>query len=723
MTDAEARSMWERMLHDDDLGKDNDGPRGFRRVAVKVRDILTQYEEISRSQVARREEKLGKKATEEDLAKRLRMVFSGMQKSGEGLGEFEDLLGQTVRNMSGEGGSSMLDGVLTNSAIADLMLRVKGKKASDDDMEGAEEQEDVEEGAEKTAKAASSKETSTPQKARPPSDSKSSPSNSWFSEMQINKAERSFSLKIGRVRTQLSGTVVKMEEAIKEFAKDHKNYPQEVSSVTRRRAWLAAILEDSPTRLEGLLKEHKSKSAGAGKSEGASSRDMGAVARAGPCANFESLQHFGVLTAHCQLAKTCTSEEDLKQWETQMDPLLKVYQVLQTACKSAVADLFQARTQAQANEANMVKQKAKEEAERKRKLAAVGGSASKRGRKERSAQVLALLNGDIISQEANFQVPSAAEWPLDCDLSKPFLLTGQSWLEEEVKAKACLSVAIADFVDSFDASTLKVTDGRAQRRFADQDINTLVVNMGLRATKNDPRLELTFATGSAQLQQVVGVAVFGIAAGNVSKARFELQELGCMRLAARGTRTAVLVSAMDVAKHISTKENLEGGCDAVTLSAVESWANTCKAEDISEFIDAGFKPWHCTQGANDVLFLPSGYVTLHQILNNTDFIGFRLGAVSRYDLPALKHCVADHGKQNHTYIVQEEAIAVCEALPEFAPPPLPPPLHGGQEGEEKKVEADCDKDDKEAEKAEKAEADCDKDYKEEKEKEEPVENP
>ena len=118
-----------------------------------------------------------------------------------------------------------------------------------------------------------------------------------------------------------------------------------------------------------------------------------------------------------------------------------------------------------------------------------------------------------------------------------------------------------------------------------------------------------------------------------------------MRLAARGTRTAVLVSAMDVAKHISTKENLEGGCDAVTLSAVESWANTCKAEDISEFIDAGFKPWHCTQGANDVLFLPSGYVTLHQILNNTDFIGFRLGAVSRYDLPALKHCVADHGKQ------------------------------------------------------------------------------
>ena len=243
-------------------------------------------------------------------------------------------------------------------------------------------------------------------------------------------------------------------------------------------------------------------------------------------------------------------------------------------------------------------------------------------------------------------MPSAAEWPLDCDLSKPFLLTGQSWLEEEVKAKAGLSVAIADFVDSFDASTLKVTDGRAQRRFADQDINTSVVNMGLRATKNDPRLELTFATGSAQLQQVVGAAVFGIAAGNVSKARFELQELGCMRLAARGTRTAVIVSAMDVAKHISTKENLEGGCDAVTLSAIESWANTCKAEDISEFIDAGFKPWHCTQVANDVLFLLSGYVTLHQILNNTDFIGFRLGAVSRYDLPALKHCVADHGKQN-----------------------------------------------------------------------------
>ena len=113
-------------------------------------------------------------------------------------------------------------------------------------MEDAEEQEDVEEGAEKTAKAASSKDPFTPQNARPPCESKSSPSNSWFSETKINKAERSFSFKIGRVRTQLSSTVVKMEEAIKEFAKDQGNYPQEVSSVTRRRAWLAAILEDAP---------------------------------------------------------------------------------------------------------------------------------------------------------------------------------------------------------------------------------------------------------------------------------------------------------------------------------------------------------------------------------------------------------------------------------------------------------------------------------------------
>ena len=151
---------------------------------------------------------------------------------------------------------------------------------------------------------------------------------------------------------------------------------------------------------------------------------------------------------------------------------------------------------------------------------------------------------------------------------------------------------------------------------------------------------------------------------------------------------------------------MEGGCDAVTLSAVESWANTCKAEDISEFIDAGFKPWHCTQGANDVLFLPSGYVTLHQILNNTDFIGFRLGAVSHYDLQALKHCVADHGKQKKTYNVQEEAITVCEALPEKV----------DKAGEAAKGEADeaGEAAEREMEKAEKVEADGDKDDKENK---------
>ena len=94
---------------------------------------------------------------------------------------------------------------------------------------------------------------------------------------------------------------------------------------------------------------------------------------------------------------------------TSAPPILQWFDSTYGTQETRVADFFQARTQALANEANMVKQKAKEEAERKRKLAAVGGSASKRGRKQRSAQDLALLNGDIISQEANFQVPSAAE--------------------------------------------------------------------------------------------------------------------------------------------------------------------------------------------------------------------------------------------------------------------------------------------------------------------------
>ena len=71
ITGSEARAQWQQFLDDPELDKDDDGPRGYKRCAIKVKDIIKQYEDVGRSQIASREGKLGKNATEEDFAKKL----------------------------------------------------------------------------------------------------------------------------------------------------------------------------------------------------------------------------------------------------------------------------------------------------------------------------------------------------------------------------------------------------------------------------------------------------------------------------------------------------------------------------------------------------------------------------------------------------------------------------------------------------------------------------
>ena len=60
LTKEEAEKKWLELKQSEEVARDESGPRGFLRLAIKVKDVLTQFEEVKRSQVAQRSAKYGK---------------------------------------------------------------------------------------------------------------------------------------------------------------------------------------------------------------------------------------------------------------------------------------------------------------------------------------------------------------------------------------------------------------------------------------------------------------------------------------------------------------------------------------------------------------------------------------------------------------------------------------------------------------------------------------
>ena len=148
----------------------------------------------------------------------------------------------------------------------------------------------------------------------------------------------------------------------------------------------------------------------------------------------------------------------------------------------------------------------------------------------------------------------------DCELlgsAEPFVLHGQDWLHN-INDCPTMKAAIKDVVDAFDASTMKVVSGRAQRRF---DIPELVeaVHQGMaKSVGNTFAFQITKTAGGkdasdpiSKLEGVLAPSVFTFAAGQCSGPHGELSNLGCLRGSISGTRTIALISVLDVIKHMT----------------------------------------------------------------------------------------------------------------------------------------------------------------------------
>ena len=80
--------------------------------------------------------------------------------------------------------------------------------------------------------------------------------------------------------------------------------------VIRRQEWLTAVLEGTDQTLVSLSSRLAAESED--NSSDGKSRDMGSVARAGPCAGYEELEPFTVLEEHAPAFRLCASEADIK---------------------------------------------------------------------------------------------------------------------------------------------------------------------------------------------------------------------------------------------------------------------------------------------------------------------------------------------------------------------------------------------------------------------------
>ena len=193
--------------------------------------------------------------------------------------------------------------------------------------------------------------------------------------------------------------------------------------------------------------------------------------------------------------------------------------------------------------------------------------------------------------------------------------------------------------NSFEVSTLKVTEGRAQRRVHDAQVYESIGEMATRVM-GDLAPKLLFDWSLDETKAAAGAAapsVFIVAGGHTSPAKFELQELGCLRFVLSGSRTVVLINSEHVRAH--DKFTVPEGSSEV--GAVEAWANLADEAAIKAFTGGGGQIWTATTGPGDCLFVPVGFVCMHKVQSTADHVGLRIGVVGKDDGPIWEHFRAD----------------------------------------------------------------------------------
>ena len=229
LTDAEADSNWKAWLADPSHPSDDDGPRGYKRLAVKTGKKLLDFEETSKEKNLTKEEKLGKKTTEEQLAARLKLVYGNAGLDKHEVSGFHEAQGKAFKAMvqGSDGGSSVLsgDGILAPdvaSMLHDLSLKRKASRplcpTEDEEEDEDPDATEKEEGEQAGVGVGSPPSVSKSNQSMSPSPAKPTDT-PWFDELKIQRAEREYLASTDDLKKLLVATRDDMMSVIAEFRK------------------------------------------------------------------------------------------------------------------------------------------------------------------------------------------------------------------------------------------------------------------------------------------------------------------------------------------------------------------------------------------------------------------------------------------------------------------------------------------------------------------------
>ena len=221
----------------------------------------------------------------------------------------------------------------------------------------------------------------------------------------------------------------------------------------RRAEWLAAVKDSNSTKLSELLGQ-SAETADDGRSVG-DSRDVGAVARAGPCAGFKDLKSLSDLRAEESNFKNCACKEDVKALNERLSGCKKLYTTLVSSCKASLTELRSAKTRTEAAA----------EAEKRKRARQEEADAKKMAKKKRTGQQAAAKAAAAehpvfqLSPNETSAIPTSHAWKVgfSFDSSKPFVVSGVQDMASGKVEKEKIAQIFKDFAKAFNESSLKAS--------------------------------------------------------------------------------------------------------------------------------------------------------------------------------------------------------------------------------------------------------------------------
>ena len=625
LTREEADAKWKEWEKDSTIKKDNLGPKGFQRLAVPVKTLLAEFNELASQKELRQEERIGSKATAEAIGARARMVLSSDDpEAGQvaASSSFGDVNLADMRAKAKETGVDFeamstpslayYEEVAKKKTRRSSGAKSKASKGSGDDREAAssdqedEKEEEKEKGEESPSKNAAGKK--------------------WFDrETKCRKAERTFTESVDNLEKAMKQTLQETQDIMDEFRNhlaigDANPYEAELAILEKRRNWLQAVF-DGQNSLQKLLAEFDQEDSGQGQEDGkTTSHDVAALGRAGPCRGFRELEGLNFLRKFGEEFRTCATADEIKDKADIGAQRRKMMQTLLQAVKAAKTDLTGAKKRVESN--------AKKEAEKAKKVEAA--------RAKEAATKAASGSGTERARAASKKVPhggllmdsSKSWWSGDCgitvcqgqgdrsalDVCAPCLITG-------VGIPAELGQRMAEFGTVFAKSALRTTEGRAQIQWKQEETPQLVQCVQDSALIPEQwRMELTSSEleglceegAAAQLLKLMRPCAFGIAASAMQVGRTELTLLPCFRWVQTGTMmVAVWAPPQDVA--------------AGAVSAAQRVLAEGNEAQLANAAQAGHLKT-ATVGPGNLLYVPPGAV-LGQRVHGADLLGIRFGVL------------------------------------------------------------------------------------------------